>query len=56
MKTDVLSELQKLECTSDTDRDKVKEANEQLESLSKQVYEQKGFTVVPLRETYEQSA
>jgi len=34
----------------------VKEANEQLESLSKQVYEQKGFTVVPLRETYEQSA
>ena len=52
----VFSELQKLECTSDTDRDKVKEANEQLESLSKQVYEQKGFTVVPLRETYEQSA
>ena len=52
----LFSELQKLECTSDTDRDKVKEANEQLESLSKQVYEQKGFTVVPLRETYEQSA
>ena len=56
MSVRVFSELQKLECTSDTDRDKVKEANEQLESLSKQVYEQKGFTVVPLRETYEQSA
>lgn len=52
----VYSELQKIECTSDTDRDKVNEANEQLEKLSKQVYEQKGFTVVPLRETYEQSA
>lgn len=52
----VYAELQKIECASDTDRDKVNEASEQLESLSKQVYEQKGFTVVPLKETYEQAA
>lgn len=52
----VYSEVQSIECASDTDRDKVNEANEQLEQLSKQVYEQKGFTVVPLRETYEQAA
>lgn len=52
----VYSDLQKLseECTSDTDRDKVQETCEQLEKLSKQVYEIKGFTVVPLSETYAQ--
>jgi MoxR-like ATPase len=50
----VYSDLQAIECVSDTDRDKVREASEQLEALSKQVYETKRYTVVPLSEAYAQ--
>lgn len=50
----VYSDLWAIECASATDREKVDEACGQLEALSKQVYETKGYTVVPLEEAYAQ--
>lgn len=50
----VYSDLRAIECASDTDRDKVNEACGQLETLSKQVYETTGYTVIPLEEAYAQ--
>ena len=51
----VFGDLQSIECTSDTDRDKINDACVQLEALSRQMYEMKGFTVIPLKEAYEQA-
>ena len=45
-----------IESTSDIDRDKINDACVQLEALSRQMYEMKGFTVIPLKEAYEQAA
>ena len=52
----VFGDLQSIECTSDIDRDKINDACVQLEALSRQMYEMKGFTVIPLKEAYEQAA
>ncbi len=52
----VFGDLQSIECTSDIDRDKINDACVQLEALSRQMYEMKGFTVIPLKEVYEQAA
>lgn len=42
------------QCTSDDDRASVNDTCAQLEKLSKGIYETKGYTVIPLREAYEQ--
>jgi MoxR-like ATPase len=42
------------QCTSDDDCASVNDTCAQLEKLSKGIYETKGYTVIPLREAYEQ--